>query len=77
MSAERWATLLRQFADASAARGLSPATVEVRERGLRRFIAWCVECELTPEAITLPILERIANAFDTTLSIELKPKAVA
>ena len=26
---------------------------------------------------TLPILERIANAFDTTLSIELKPKAVA
>lgn len=58
MSAERWATLLRQFADASAARGLSPATVEVRERGLRRFIAWCVECELTPEAITLPILER-------------------
>lgn len=26
---------------------------------------------------TLPILERIAHAFDTTLSIELKPKAVA
>ena len=26
---------------------------------------------------TLPILERIANAFDTTLSVELKPKAVA
>ena len=26
---------------------------------------------------TLPILERIANAFDSTLSIELKPKAVA
>jgi transcriptional regulator with XRE-family HTH domain len=26
---------------------------------------------------TLPILARIANAFDTTLSIELKPKAVA
>ena len=26
---------------------------------------------------TLPILERIANAFDTTLSVELTPKAVA
>ena len=26
---------------------------------------------------TLPILGRIANAFDTTLSVELKPKAVA
>ncbi len=26
---------------------------------------------------TLPILERIANAFDTTLSIELKPKVGA
>ena len=26
---------------------------------------------------TLPILERIANAFDTTLSVELKPKAVS
>jgi len=26
---------------------------------------------------TLPILERIATAFDTTLSVELKPKAVA
>jgi DNA-binding XRE family transcriptional regulator len=26
---------------------------------------------------TLPILERIANAFDTTVSVELKPKAVA
>ncbi len=26
---------------------------------------------------TLPILERIANAFDATLSVELKPKAVA
>ncbi len=26
---------------------------------------------------TLPILERIAHAFDSTLSVELKPKAVA
>ena len=26
---------------------------------------------------TLPILERSASAFDTTLSVELKPKAVA
>ncbi|MDP2288627.1 MAG: helix-turn-helix transcriptional regulator [Actinomycetota bacterium] len=26
---------------------------------------------------TLPILQRIANAFDTTLSVQLKPKAVA
>jgi predicted transcriptional regulator len=26
---------------------------------------------------TLPILERIANAFERTLSVELKPKAVA
>lgn len=26
---------------------------------------------------TLPVLERIANAFGTTISVELKPKAVA
>ncbi len=26
---------------------------------------------------TLPILQRIANAFDTTLSVKLTPKAVA
>lgn len=26
---------------------------------------------------TLPILERIAQAFDSTLSVELKPKTVA
>lgn len=53
-----WRALLRQFLDASAARGLSPATVLTRERGLRRFIAWCEDRELAPEQITLPILER-------------------
>lgn len=52
-----WASLLLQFLDASAARGLSPSTVEVRERGLRRFIAWCEDRALAPADITLPILE--------------------
>ncbi len=43
--------------------GMSPPAIARFEAG-----------ETTP---TLPILARIANAFDTTLSIELKPKAVA
>lgn len=61
-------------------------------RGLREDRGWS-QCDLakrtgmTQPAIarfeaggttpTLPILERIANAFDSTLSVELKPKAVA
>lgn len=53
-----WPALLAQFLDASAARGLSPATVTTRKRGLKRFIAWCEERALEPAAITLPILER-------------------
>ncbi|MBD8528203.1 site-specific tyrosine recombinase XerC [Pseudomarimonas arenosa] len=53
-----WPTLLRQFLDASAAKGMSPLTITTRERGLRRFIAWCEERELAPEQITLPLLER-------------------
>ncbi len=61
-------------------------------RGMREERGWS-QCELakltgmTQPAIarfeaggttpTLPILERIAHTFDTTLSVELKPKAVA
>jgi len=53
-----WPGLLAQFLDASAARGHTPSTVTTRKRGLMRFIAWCEERELAPDAITLPILER-------------------
>jgi integrase/recombinase XerD len=51
-----WATLRREFVEASAVRGLSRSTVEIRERGLRRFIAWCTPRGLEVEAITLPVL---------------------
>jgi integrase/recombinase XerD len=53
-----WPTLLRQFLEASAVRGLTPLTVKTRERALRRFIAWCEARALTVEAITLPVLMR-------------------
>lgn len=53
-----WGVLLRQFLDASAAKGLTPATVTTRKRGLARFIAWCEERGLSAADITLPILER-------------------
>ena len=52
-----WPTLLRQFLEASAVRGLSPATVTTRERGLVRFIAWCEERNLTPDTLTRPVIE--------------------
>lgn len=53
-----WAVLLHQFVDASAAKGLTPSTIESRQRALRRFIAWCEERGLSAADITLPILER-------------------
>jgi integrase/recombinase XerD len=53
-----WPTLLRQFLEASAVRGLTPATIETRKRSMQRFIAWCEARELTIEAITLPVLMR-------------------
>jgi len=53
-----WSALLRRFLDTSLAKGLSPLTVRTRERGLVRFIAWCEERALIPQAITLSILER-------------------
>jgi len=53
-----WEGLLRQFLDASAAKGHTPATITTRQRGLRRFIAWCEERGLDAADITLPILER-------------------
>lgn len=50
---------LAAFLEASAAQGLSPRTVESRERLLKRFIAWCAERDLhKPQEITRPILER-------------------
>lgn len=53
------APYLARFVDASGAQGLSPRTVEIRERLLKRFIAWCDERGLDkPQDITRPILER-------------------
>ena len=53
------APYLAAFLEASAAQGLSPRTVESRERLLKRFIAWCAERDLNrPQEITRPILER-------------------
>jgi integrase/recombinase XerD len=50
---------LKQFLDSSAASGLSPRTIEIRERMLERFMAWCDERNLDkPQDITRPILER-------------------
>ena len=53
-----WPDLLRAFLEASAVRGLTPSTVTVRDRSLRRFIAWCEPRGLEVEAITLPVLVR-------------------
>lgn len=58
-----WDVLLREFLDASAAKGLTPSTIESRQRGLRRFIAWCEERGLVAGDITLPILERYQRAL--------------
>ncbi len=50
---------LKQFLESSAASGLSPRTVEIRERMLTYFIQWCDERNLDqPQDITRPILER-------------------
>jgi integrase/recombinase XerD len=50
---------LKQFLDSSAASGLSPRTIEIRERMLERFMTWCDERNLDkPQDITRPILER-------------------
>lgn len=50
---------LNRFLEASAAMGLSEATVEIRRRMLSRFILWCGERDLDrPQDITRPILER-------------------
>jgi len=53
------APYLARFLEASAAKGLSPRTVEIRDRMLRRFIHWCSERSLDrPQDVTRPILER-------------------
>jgi integrase/recombinase XerD len=53
------APYLARFLEASAAKGLAPRTVEIRDRMLRRFIAWCRERSLDrPQDVTRPILER-------------------
>ena len=50
---------LAQFLTASGSLGLSPRTVVIRERMLKRFIAWCDERNLDrPQDVTRPILER-------------------
>ncbi len=49
---------LKLFLDSSAAGGLSPRTIELRERILKIFIHWCDERNLDkPQDITRPILE--------------------
>jgi integrase/recombinase XerD len=53
------APYLARFLEASAAKGLAPRTVEIRDRMLRRFIHWCHERSLDrPQDVTRPILER-------------------
>jgi len=50
---------LNRFLEWSQAMGLSPRTVDIRQRMLKRFIAWCDERGLNkPQDITRPILER-------------------
>ena len=49
---------LKLFLDSSAASGLSPRTLEQRERELERLMRWCDERDLQqPQDITRPILE--------------------
>jgi integrase/recombinase XerD len=53
------APYLARFLEASAAKGLSPRTVEIRDKALRRFVFWCSERSLDrPQDVTRPILER-------------------
>jgi len=53
------APYLARFLEASAAKGLAPRTVEIRDMALRRFITWCRERSLDrPQDVTRPILER-------------------
>ena len=50
---------LKLFLDSSAASGLSPRTIELRERVLKIFMLWCDGRNLDkPQDITRPILER-------------------
>lgn len=53
------APYLARFLEHSAAMGLSPRTVAIRERMLQRFIHWCDQRGLDrPQDVTRPILER-------------------
>lgn len=53
------APYLMHFLEDSAAKGLAPRTVEIRDHMLRRFIHWCSERDLDrPQDVTRPILER-------------------
>ncbi len=50
---------LNRFLEGSRALGLSPRTVDIRQRMLKRFIHWCDERNLDkPQDITRQILER-------------------
>ncbi len=53
-----WQACLHAFLEWSAVRGLSPWTVQTRERALCRFIAWCGERHLQPADVTRPLIER-------------------
>jgi integrase/recombinase XerD len=71
-----WPTLLRQFLEASAVKGHTPSTVDTRERGLVRFIAWCSERELSARDITLPILERYQRFLHHYRKVDGQPLAL-
>ena len=59
IDASGMAPYLARFLEASAAKGLAPRTVEIRDRMLHRFIHWCSERDLDqPQDVTRPILER-------------------
>jgi integrase/recombinase XerD len=51
--------LMREFVDASKAKGFSERTAHYRYRAMRRFILWCEARGLAhPREVTLPIIER-------------------
>jgi integrase/recombinase XerD len=72
------APYLARFLEASAAKGLAPRTVEIRDRMLRRFIYWCSERSLDqPQDVTRPILERYRRHLYHTRKTNGEPLSFA
>ena len=72
-----WPELLRAFLEASSVRGLTPSTVQTRERSMCRFIAWCEPRALTVEAITLPVLVRYQTFLHHSRKRDGEPLSLA